>query len=135
MTRRPLYWLLISAQDKPEEVRLRREPLVWLYFCATAFWGFACAAFTQGVVFSTTSDSTIIEIIKWIAGFSIFPLPTIILTIREADKAGSRYTFDQLLVSAIVGWFSAVFLGALIEFSLSFAGVHRFLGVPINPWR
>jgi membrane-anchored glycerophosphoryl diester phosphodiesterase (GDPDase) len=97
--------------------------------------GLACAAFTQRVAWTVQTDSTIIALIKWISTTLIFPLPTIVISIREADKAGVRYTFEQLFVSAVLGLFTAVFLGAALEVTLSFAGVHHFLGIPINPWR
>lgn len=132
---RPLYWLLVSDRDKPEGLRLRREPIVWLYILGSAIWGLACAAFNQRGLFAQSSDSTILEIVKWIAGIVVFALPAVILSIREADKIGARYSFEQLVVSAFMGFLTASLLGACLEFTLSFAGIHHFLGIPINKWK
>lgn len=132
---RPLYWLLVTDRDKPEGFQLRREPVVWLYFIGTSLWGLACVAFSQRILFSRPSESAIIEIIKWISDIAVAALPTVVLAIREADRAGDRYTFNQLLATATLGFFAAAFLGAALEFSLSFVGVHYFLGIPINKWR
>ena len=91
-------------------------------------------AFSQGILFSRTSESAIIEIIRWISYVAVSALPTVILAIREADRAGERYTFNHLLASVTIGFFTAAFLGAALEFALSLVGIHSFLGIPINKW-
>ena len=131
---RALYWLFVNGEDRPQGVSLPREPAVWFYVCASAVWGLGCLAFGQRVLFRQESESSIIGLIKVVAIVAVMALPTVIVTLRETDRAGQRYTFNHFLACAMFGLLGAGVLGLVLELALSFSGVHSFLGIPINNW-
>jgi len=129
----PLYWLLVNSEEKPAARHLSREPVVWLYLIGNAVWGLACImADTRSQ--SLEHDAFLIAAVKLTASILTLSLPTVILTLREADKDDHKCSFYQFVGSVWFGLLVAVFLGACLEFLLSILGIQHFLGIPIEKW-
>ena len=128
----PLYWLFVSDKDKPSGYHLSRSLIVWLFFLANAVWGLACITVTRSL--ASDHDSFLISAVKWVGGILAVSLPTVVVTLREADKGDSKFSFEQFIIAVIVGLFLAVFSGAALEIILSLLGVRHFLGIPIQKW-
>ena len=109
-----------------------RAPSVWLFIIGNAVWGLACMTVTRAQF--SEHDGLLIGAAKWIAGILAISLPTVVVTLREANKADHKCSFDRLVASIVVGVFVAVFLGFCLEVLLSLLGVRHFLGIPIERW-
>jgi undecaprenyl pyrophosphate phosphatase UppP len=129
----PLYWLLISDEEKPPERRLSRAPVVWLFFIVNAVWGLACMQVTRRL--PSEHDAFLVEVVKWCAGILVMSLPTVILTLREADKSDRKRSFEQFVVAVVIGTLIAAFSGFALEVVLSLLGLRDFLGIPIGKWK
>lgn len=127
----PLYWLLISDQDKPAGRKLFLEPTVWLYWAGIAIWGFACHLAMPWDFFWHDTDSLLTQAIRMVAMCSLLVTPTVVLFVRLTTRAEEKFTIEQLAVNAVMALISTVFLGAGLGFLLYLLGVHSFLGIPI----
>ena len=131
----PLYWLLVSDNDKPPEWKLYREPVVWAYFIGSSVWGFLCETILIPLHVDLDSDPLLITAAKLLIMVSAFASPTVILTAREVVKVGQPFPVGILTVSTTVGLFGTFFLGLVLWLLLTVLGIHNFFGIPIAQWK
>jgi hypothetical protein len=134
---KPLFWLLVSDQDKPIGRKLYREPVVWAYFIGSSVWGFLCETIIIQIPLHIDfdSDPVFIVVAKLIVMVSAFAFPTVVLTARAVSKAEQSFARGLLVVSIFVGLFGTFFLGLGLWLILSISGIHSFFGVPVEKWK
>jgi hypothetical protein len=131
----PLYWLLVSDEDKPTNRRLSRSPSVWLFLIGNAVWGLACIACIPAWYGQSHDDkSLLVGAVRWVGALLATSLPTVFVTFREADKGDRKGFVQQFYVSVFLGTILTMFSAFGLELILTLLGVRDFLGIPIGKW-
>jgi hypothetical protein len=127
----PLYWFLVSDREKPTDRKLLREPIVWFFLVGNAIWGFACMFY----FLRPETGSILSKTVKGVVLLSAMVLPWVALCVRESGRSEARFSFEQLVIWALIAFFWTFFLGlglaGILVVIMYFLGFHRFLGIPM----
>jgi hypothetical protein len=134
---RPLYRLFVRDQITVQTdgdtlvltnpKKLRKEPLVWLFFVVNSVWGCCCLC----LIPSGFGEGQMTAMVKFVAWWWLASLPAIFVYVREVSKAEEPLDDGGFLVFALRNFwapFLGFFGGLFVMLCLGALGFKSLLG-------